>query len=133
MHADLRIGPLAQLAVGHERDDARQVGLVGDGQQVVHQRHVFFERLRNADWQCRREARLRAVVRLGPLDSAFDLADVVEILVEPRAIARAELALQLAGLLVIDVEDAQVALPARVALLRCAGRDRTCARRPHAG
>ena len=34
--ADLGIGALTELAVGHEGEHARQVGLVGDGQQLVH-------------------------------------------------------------------------------------------------
>ena len=36
--ADLRIGPLAELARHHEREHAREVGLVGERQQVEHQR-----------------------------------------------------------------------------------------------
>ena len=49
--AKLRVGPRAELAVGHERGDPGQVGLVRDGQQVVHQRDVLLERLRDADRQ----------------------------------------------------------------------------------
>ena len=54
------------------------------------------------------------VLRFGPLNPPLDLADVVEILAQPRAVARAQPALQvLACLRVIGVEDAAVPLHAR--------------------
>ena len=47
--ADLRVRPLADLARHHEREHARDVGLVRERQQVEHQLDVLVERLRHAD------------------------------------------------------------------------------------
>ena len=61
---------------------------------------------------------LRAVVGFGPLNAPLDFADVVEILVEPRAIARAESALQGVGLVGDEIENASIAARAGDALGR---------------
>jgi hypothetical protein len=42
------IGALAQLARQHEREHARDVGLIGHREQVVHQVHVILERVGHA-------------------------------------------------------------------------------------
>ena len=57
--AERREGPLARLARHHEREDARQVGLVGHRQQVEHQRRVLLERLGHADRRRHRRSRSR--------------------------------------------------------------------------
>ena len=83
---DVRIGPLTELAAEHEREDAGEVGLIGDEQQVEQELHMFFEGLRHTDgsvWHVRD----RCCLPFRPLDTSFDLADVIEVLVEPRPIA----------------------------------------------
>ena len=81
--AEVRVRPLAQLAREHEREHARHVGLECRSHEVVHQPHVILERIGHADR--RADVRhLRRAVRLGSLDAAFDLADVVEILADAR-------------------------------------------------
>ena len=76
--------------------------------------------LGNADWRVGRQ-HAAAVVRLRLLDTPLDLADVVEILIEPRAIARPETRSQPRRLLRDEIEDAAIALPSRGALRRAAG------------
>jgi hypothetical protein len=79
---------------------------------------VLLERVGHADRRLGQRALLAAgVARLDPLDAALDLADVLEIVVEPRAIARPELALQLRGLAANPVEDAAVGLEVDLALV----------------
>ena len=85
-HADLRIRPLADLARHHEREHARQVRLEGERQKIEHQRDVLDVRLGHADRRAR-HVRLRMSLLLRPLDPPFDLPDVLEVLVEPRAVA----------------------------------------------
>ena len=58
MHADLRVGPVAHLARHHERDDARDVRLVGQRHQVEHQPDVLLEVERDAG-RARRQLRGR--------------------------------------------------------------------------
>ncbi len=57
------------------------------------------------------------VARFDALDAALDLADVLEVVVEPRPVARSELALQLRGLARNPVEDAAVGLEVGLALV----------------
>ena len=69
--------------------DVRQVRFVGHGEQVVHERHVLFVRLGNADRRVD-GGDLRVVVRLGFLNTALDFADVVEVLPQARAVPRTQ-------------------------------------------
>ena len=94
MTPDLRIGPLADLARHHEREDAREIGLEGQRQQIEHQPDVLLERLGHADRRVTRRRQLGLGLLLGRLDPPLDFADVIEILAEPGAIARAEAALR---------------------------------------
>ena len=101
-HAVLRV------AAGLERDDARHVRFERQHLQVEHQLDVLGVRNR-----ARRPAH-RAISRGSPLllrdfdglDAAFELVNVVEIAIEPRAIGRAELAAQAGHLARDPVEDA---------------------------
>src|SRR5438094_387137 len=103
--ANLRIRPLAQLAIAHEREDARQIAAIRERQQVVHQRQMLVERVRHAGRQGdRRDG--GAVARFGPLDATLDLAHILEIVAKPRAIAGAERSLKLLGLRRHEIEDA---------------------------
>ena len=88
-HADLRIGALAEFARHHECEDARGVGLIGHCQQIEEQRHMFVERIGNADRSVRRIHRGRATSFL-PLDAALDFTEIVQIIGQPRAIAHAQ-------------------------------------------
>ena len=100
-HADLRIRPLAGLARHHEREDAREVGLVGHGQQVEHQPRMFLERLGDAERRVDGDDAL-GVRCLRSLDAALDFADVVEIVAQPDAIGRTDAALdELGGKLLV--------------------------------
>ena len=56
------------------------------------------------------------LVAFGALDAALDFADVVEIVAETRAVARAEAALQVAGFFGNRIEDAALLRDAREAL-----------------
>ena len=114
-HAEARIRALARLAPRHEREHAREIGLIRDRQQVEHHGHVLFERLRNADR--RRERKLRRVARLGALDTPLDLAHVLEVVVEPPLVRRAHDTLQRTGLLDDGIENAAVLVQAPAAIL----------------
>src|SRR6185503_1412881 len=88
--ADLRVAQPRQLAAHHERRHAREVALERERLELEHQVHVLLERLGDAARRRRRlQPALRALI-LGLHDSPLDLADVGEILVEPRAIAAAQ-------------------------------------------
>ncbi len=113
--ADLRIRSLAELSIAHEREYARQVGLIRERQQVVHEREVLFEHVGHAGGKgdgCHFDA----VARFRALDAAFDFPHIVQIVAEPRAIARAERLLQIARLRRDQIQDAQTALHAGGAL-----------------
>ena len=107
-HAHLRIGPVAHFARHHEGEDSRDVGLVGQRQQVVHELHVFFVRERNAG-RLHGQRQLGCDIRVaGHPDAPFDLTNAVEILVDRRAIVRAKRPLQVGRLLRDRVENAAV-------------------------
>ena len=59
-----------------------------------------------------------AVIRLDALDTAFDLADIVEILVQPPLVRGPQSALEAAHLAHDPVEDAPIRAPARGPVLR---------------
>src|SRR5438876_756052 len=116
-HANLWIGPLAELPRHHEREHSRQVRLIRHGEQIEHQPDMFLEVIRNADWRVRRR-QLSTRVLFRPLDPPLNLTDVLQILPEPGTVAYPQTAPQRVGLVRDDVEDAQVALPLRAALPR---------------
>ncbi len=112
--ADFRIGPAAGLAAHHEREDPREIRLIGDHHQVEHQRRVLGVRVGHA--RGRVDGYVDLVLRLGLLDAALDFTDAVQILAEPDAVALAELAVHLVGIFRDGVENAAVFLLAREAL-----------------
>jgi hypothetical protein len=63
---------------------------------------VLLIRLGHADRRVERDARVGIVARLGPLDALLDFADVVEVLVEPRLVARSETGLEIAEIWVTE-------------------------------
>ena len=107
--ADLRIGAPADLARQHEGADARQVGLVGQRQQVHHQLGVLGVIGRHAD-RLLDHRQLARVLRFGHLDAALDVAHRLEVLVDLRLVLRAEGAPQPPDLVADEIEDAAIAL-----------------------
>src|SRR5262245_49646941 len=86
-HPDIRIRSLAQLTSHHEGEDARQIRLVRQSQQVEEYPDVVFELVRHAhrgigDFQ------RRVGLPLSPLNPSFDFADVVDVFTKAYAIAR---------------------------------------------
>ena len=69
-----RVRSLAGFTRHHEREHARHVPLVRDGQEVEHQRRVVLEDVRHAEWRVDGDA--RAVLRFRPLDAPLDLTHV---------------------------------------------------------
>ena len=97
--ADLRIRAVADFARHHEGEDARDVRLVRERQQVVHERDVLFDTTNGMPTGAAGSARSAChIVLPGQLNAPLDLAHVLEILAHRRAIVRAELALQVGGL-----------------------------------
>ena len=91
--AALRIDAARRVAAHLEREDARGVRRERQHLQVEHQLDVLVERVGHADRRLRQLARLAAgVVGLDLLDAALDLAHVVEVARQARAVGGAELA-----------------------------------------
>src|SRR5262245_41383316 len=78
----------AQVFRVHERADARHLTLVGERQQVEHQFNMVLERFRRS-YRRFRNILISAALRIAiehSLDSPLDLANVVEVSVEPHSI-----------------------------------------------
>ncbi len=102
-----------------EGEDAGDVGREGQRLQVEHQLDVLFERVGHADRGAGQLARLaRAVLRFDALDAPFDLADVVEVFLQPGPIGGAQRVAQARRVLVDPVEDAAILGAALGALFR---------------
>ena len=104
--ANLRIRPVADLARDHERHDARDIGLVGQRHQVVHQLDVLLVVERHTRRTRRQLQILVALALLGALNPPLNLAHVLEILRHHLAVGRAELQLQAGDVPGDRVEDA---------------------------
>ncbi len=117
---EVREHELAGLAVQHEAEDARDVGLVGHRHQVEHHGGVLFPRVRDAHGRHRQRQFGRCLL-FGALDAGFDLTDVLEVLIEADAIAAAEAALERGDVSGHRVEDAAVLLHPPDALFHRAG------------
>src|SRR5690606_35504284 len=104
-NADVVVGHVADLRRHHEGRDARYVGLEREREQIEHQVDVLVEAVR---YTCRRirQRPLRQVARLEPLYAALDFPDALEVIVDLRAIARAERPLEALGLGQNQIEDA---------------------------
>ena len=93
-------------------DDARDIGLIRQSHQIEHQLGMLFVIVGNAD-RARRDTRPAlelALLLLGELDAALDLANVVEIFGHLVAVARAKLALQMIHFGGHRIENAALAL-----------------------
>ena len=85
--ADLRVGAVADLARHHEREHARDVGAVGEREQVVHQPHVLRVLERNAAGRLRDlDVGVRGDLRFRALQTTLDLANALEVVVEHVAV-----------------------------------------------
>src|SRR5262249_44410701 len=110
--ADFRIRAAAELAADHEGDDARQVALISEYLQVEHQSRMLLERSRNAG-RLIEHRQLPRTLRFSVLDTSFDIADCFDVLVQFRAVARAESLPQRRDLVADRIENAPVSLHAR--------------------
>ena len=109
-----RVDPVGHVAAQLECEDPRHVRGQRRRLQVEHQLDVLVVRIGHAVGRRRQLARFAArVERLHLLDAALDLAHVREVVVEPRAVGRADRRLQLADRFGDPVEDASVAAAAR--------------------
>ena len=121
-YADLRIGAAAQFPPHHERYDAGQVGLVGEHLQVEHQLRVLFVCVGHAR-RLRHFGQVAAALLLGHLNPPLDVANGVEILIEPGAVAGPDFPVQFGYALGQGVEQAAVLADALEPHLRVGGAD----------
>src|SRR5438552_10849938 len=87
-HAALGKGSVNLVAGIHECRYAGDVRSVGQRLQVIHQLCMFIPGLRHADRRLRR--RQVGCSFADGLEAALDLANLIEILVEPRTVARTD-------------------------------------------
>ena len=105
--AECGIGPLAYLSRHHEGENPCQVRLPGDREQIEHQRHVLFVRLRYTDrlrWHVCLDLRLCH----GLLNAPFNLPHVIEIFVESSPVAGTEPRLEVLKVADDEIENAPV-------------------------
>ena len=94
-HADLRVADAARFDALHEGGHASDVGSPRERDEVVHHANVLFVSARDAGGRIGSLAdRIGSLP--GWLDPAFDFADVLQVLVDRRAVLRREPAVQAA-------------------------------------
>ena len=101
----------------HERRYTADLALVGECHEVEHQFKMFFEGFRSSH---RRVGNLNlggTGLSLRQFDPALDLADVVQVSVDPCAIGRGQSLLQALSLFDDRIQNAAVLFLAREALL----------------
>ena len=104
---DFRIDSLARLARHHETRHAGEVGLVGQRHEVEHETRMIRVEVRNAHRGVRKgQAVLR--VLLGLLYPLLDVPRVIEVFSKAGAIARAQSAIEVRGVLPHGIENAGV-------------------------
>ena len=113
----------ALLAAHEVRRHPRQVGLERHQHQVEHEVRVLLEAGGDAG-RLHHVGQLAVALALGDLDAALDVAHRVEIACELRAVAAAELPLQVGDLGADRVEDAAVAAQGAQPRLGLGGADR---------
>ena len=89
-NADLRVSAIARFARELERDDARDIALQRQHLQIEHQPRVIGVSGRHAHRSIQIRQRIVRRVGLGLLNAAFDFADGLEVVADPRAIAGTE-------------------------------------------
>src|SRR5437773_9946095 len=107
--SNLRIRAAAEFAAHHERDDAREIALIGQHLQIEHQPGVLLERRRHARWLIEGGQLARALL-LGPLNTSLDVPNGVEILGELGSILRADRPRETRDLAADGIEEAAVLL-----------------------
>jgi hypothetical protein len=105
----------AQLLAHQEGRHAGDLRLPRQHLQVVHQRDVLLDVLRHAGGR-RRDVEIVGQLLAGLLDTPFDFADVLEILVEPGPVVRRQLLLQRRGFAQHRIEQAHRLRAPRLAL-----------------
>jgi len=94
-----------------EREHAGEIRLIGECQQVEHQRDLLLVCLGHAHWRVRHFGR-RLRPQFGALDSPLDLTHIAEVLAEPVAVGRPQAVLQLPQIVRHEIEEAAVDAPA---------------------
>jgi hypothetical protein len=97
--------------------NTREIGLVGQRHQIEHDRGVLFPRVGDPHRRDRNRDLGRRLL-LGPLNARFDLADVLQVLIQTHTIARAETAFELCDIAGHRIENAAVLPHARDAFGR---------------
>ncbi|HIC53184.1 MAG TPA: hypothetical protein EYO97_05075, partial [Gemmatimonadetes bacterium] len=107
-HPQVRVGSSTQLATEHEGEDAGDVGLIGEREQVEHQLDVLLVGVGHADRTSQLGKLGVGTLGLSQLDPALERADRVEILGDSRAIARTDVALEIGEVVGHRIENAAV-------------------------
>ncbi len=78
-HANMGVGAICGLSGHYERDDARQIRLVGEGDQIEQQSHLLIEVLDDANRRVRNVGASQ-LARVSHSNPAFDLAHAVQVI-----------------------------------------------------
>ncbi len=103
---DLRVGPIADLFPRHERADPRHVSLIRERQQVHHEGGVLPVVPRHPDRLVDDRQLLR--LALGHPETALDVANGIEVLIQGRLVVWPHDALETGGLVTDEVEHTTV-------------------------
>src|ERR1051325_8130081 len=118
----IRIDARRTVATHLEGEDARQIGGEGERLKIEHDLHVLLERVGNTEWRTGELAVFAAtrvhVPRFDVLDTALDLADVLEVTIDPGPVVGAQRTLERRHLARDVIEDAAAGHPPLRALLR---------------
>ena len=130
--AALGIDPRRRVPSRLEREYARDVRREGQNLDVEHELHVLGEGVRDSGRRFRQLARLPAgVAVLDALDSPLQLADVLQVPVEPLLVVLGQRSPEIRDFAGDPVENAPVRAPARGALLgRASGAEEHLERHP---
>ena len=113
------IGPVRAFA-GHDvGGHAREIGLIGDRDQVEQQLHLLVERIILLGQRYLGRLHAREIAVRCKLNAPFDLSHRLQVAVEAHFIARAQLQLQRLRTLGDEIEDALFLPDDGHALLRC--------------
>ena len=93
-HADLRVSLGRELRRHQERDDPRQVGLIGQDLQIEQHLDVLFERRWRPGGRPVDQRQLAVHLRFGSCDATLDIADRRQIVRQFGPVRRAEAILQ---------------------------------------
>ncbi len=108
-HAHLRVTALAEFPGEHEGEDPGLIRLICEGEEIEHEPGVLVVRVGHTDGSSGDRQRCRALL-FGNLQAALDFADVIQIVAQTGAIARAEVVLETRDLARDLVENAAIFL-----------------------